>query len=119
MPGADEGGERMPLQQLTPAQLNKVVFDSLHALWNFGSKPGDPQWENEQIAWSDILDVPPVTPTYLYTHTLVATHLLDPAHYVPVMNQKVFVDHVKSTARETVAQYITFLAPLLLVKMAS
>ena len=94
---------------LTEQESLEVVYSSLITVWNFAHPPSDPSFPQDRIVWSDILQLPPVTKTWLYYQTLVAAYVLDPIHYRPGMNQKKYFAHLDSTSDESVQQYATFL----------
>lgn len=106
----------MPLRPPTEEEAEEVIFDSLGTVWEFEHEPGDPNFLEEIFSWTDILAIPPVNKTWLHTHTLVATYLLDPDHIRPSMNRNLFFDHVGNTDEETVSDYRQFLLEVLTIR---
>lgn len=106
----------MPLRNPTDEETQSIIHVSLSTLISFEHEPDEPEFLEEVIAWeADVLAIPPVTKTYLHTHTLVATINVIPGS-TPSLSRNLFFAHLDETADETVEQYRDFLRDLLLVE---
>ncbi len=119
----------MPLRPVTDSEARRVIHASLSAVWVFRHAPSQPAFLREAIVWSDVLEIPPVTRSWLYTQTLVAAYLLDRERLRPRLNRRVFFGHLALAAgvpaagipgrRETVEDYRDFLLRELIVRERS
>ncbi len=115
----------MPLRAITDSEARRVIHASLSPVWVFRFNPGQPQFRDETIAWIDILEIPPITRSWLYTQTLVAAYLLDGRFRRPRLNRNVFFAHLATRldgggdSRETVADYRDFLQRELILEEPS
>ncbi len=82
----------MSMRPVTDFEARQVIYASLSPVWAFRFTPALPKFLQEAIAWADILEIPPVTRSWLYNQTLVAAYFLDRDRfrYRPRMNRKVF-----------------------------
>lgn len=108
----------MPLRPMTDFEAREVIYASLSPIWVFRFTPMSPRFLAEIIAWADILEIPPVTKTWLYSQTLVAAYLHDRRFHHPRLNRKVFFAHLAATGDggETVADYRDFLSRELILR---
>lgn len=98
----------MATRNPTDEETQKIIHKSLETVFIFKHKPDDPQFLKETIIWKDILEIPPVTKTFLRTNTLVATMSVVP-NSEPTLPQKVYFKHLDNTKEETVKAYRDFL----------
>ena len=115
----------MTLRPSTDLEARRVIHASLAPVWVFRFSPEQSRFLDETIVWSDILGIPPVSRSWLYTQTLVAAYLLDGRSRRPRLNRKVFLAHLTPylegdvDSRETVADYRDFLQRELIYKEPS
>ncbi|HEX5760060.1 MAG TPA: hypothetical protein VF121_12790 [Thermoanaerobaculia bacterium] len=100
----------MPIRNPTNSETQKIIHKSLGIVFVFKNKPDDPAFLKEVILWKDILEIPPVTKTFLHTNTLVATMSVVPDSR-PTLARKVYFRHLDETQQETVKAYRDFLQP--------
>ncbi|HBL26843.1 MAG TPA: hypothetical protein DD490_08420 [Acidobacteria bacterium] len=98
----------MALRNPTDLEAQQILHGSLNTVHAFAHQPGDPAFLTEVIRWKDILEIPPVTKTFLHMNTLVTAEVLLRGSQ-PTMNRKLFFRHLDATEQETVAQYRDFL----------
>lgn len=92
----------------TDEETQKIIHISLSPVFVFEHKPDDPRFLQEVIVWKDILEIPPVTKTFLRTNTLVAAMAVVP-NSEPTLPQKAYFKHLDETKQETVKSYRDFL----------
>ena len=115
------------LRPITDSEARRVIYGSLSPAWVFRHTPSQPAFLRDAISWTDLLELPPVTRTWLYNQTLVAAFLLDRERFRPRMNRRVFFAHLAPAGagagggasggrRETVAAYRDFLLRELIIR---
>ena len=104
----------MALRNPTNEETQEIIRRSLGVPVVFEHEPHDPRFLEEILRWTEILEMPRVTKTFLHTNTLVATMSVIPDSH-PTLGQKVFFKHLRETERETVREYRDFLQPRLVL----
>ena len=105
----------MALRNPTNEETQRIIRSSLLMVVPFEHQADDPGFLEEVVPWKDILEIPPVTKTFLHTHTLV-TVVFEIPHSSATMNRKLFFRHLDKTESETVEEYRDFLKDLVLVE---
>ena len=105
----------MALRNPTDEETQRIIRSSLGTVVAFEHEADDPAFLEEIVPWKDILAIPPVTKTFLHTHTLV-TVVFEIPNSSASMNRKRFFRHLDETEEETVEEYRDFLKDLILVE---
>lgn len=105
----------MAIRNPTDEETQRIIRSSLGTVVAFEHKADDPDFLEEIVPWKDILAIPPVTKTFLHTHTLVTVVFEIPKSSAS-MNRKLFFKHLDQTEEETVEEYRDFLKDLILVE---
>lgn len=105
----------MALRNPTDEETQRIIRSSLGMVVAFEHDAGDPLFLEEIVPWKDVLAIPPVTKTFLHTHTLV-TVVFEIPRSSATMNRKLFFRHLDQTEAETVEEYRDFLKDLILVE---
>jgi len=106
----------MAIRNPTDEEAQQIIHVSLVTVHVFEHAWDDPRFLEETIPWEEeILRIPPVTPEFLYTNTLVAIEFLFPGSQA-TMNEFLFFEHVEDTVEETVEEYRDFLKLLLVMR---
>ncbi len=106
----------MPLRPIDDYEAREVIHASLSPVWVFPHTVSQPAFLEDAIVWADILEIPPVTRSWLHTQILLAAYLYDGRFHLPRLNRNVFFVHLAAAGDETVADYRDFLMSELILR---